>query len=58
MDSSAPLSILMMSISLALSRDCGRSARPAGQVWASGVIATSQNCKMQSAYTDVPIFLA
>ena len=32
-DFSAPLSILTISISLALSPDCGRSARPAGQAW-------------------------
>ena len=54
----ASLSILAMLISLALSPNRGRSARSAGQAWASGVIATSQNRNMRSAYTDVPIFLA
>ena len=57
-DSYAPLSILAMSISLALSPDCGRSARSASHARASGVIAKSQNRNMRSAYTDVPIFLA
>ena len=57
-DSSVPLSILTMSILLALSPDRGCSARPAYQAWVSGVIATSQNHNMRSAYTDVPIFLA
>ena len=49
--SSAPLSILAMSISLAISP-------PAGQARVSGVIPTSQNRNTRSAYTDVPIFLA
>ena len=57
-DSSAPLSILAMSISLALSPDCGHSATPAGQAWVSGVILTSQNRNTWSTYTDIPIFLA
>ena len=57
-DFSAPLSILTMLISLALSPDRRRSARPAGQARASGVIVTSQNRNMRSAYTDIPIFLA
>ena len=57
-DSSVPLSILAMLISLALSPDRGCSARPAGQAWVSGVIAMSQNRNMRSACTDVPIFLA
>ena len=45
-----------MSISLALSPDHGHSARPAGQILASGVIATSQNRNMQSAYTEFPFY--
>ena len=57
-DTSAPLGILTMSISLAPSPDRERSARPAIQAWASGMIATSQNHNMRSAYMDVPIFLA
>ena len=57
---SALLSILTMSISLALSTNHGRtrSARPASQARVSGVIATSQNRNMRSTCTDVPIFLA
>ena len=57
-DSYVPLSILATLISLAPSPDRGCSARPAGQARVSGVIATSQNHNMQSAYTDVPIFLS
>ena len=57
-DTSVPLSILAMSISLALSTDHGCSARPAGQAWVSGVIMMPQNHNVQNAYTDVPIFLA
>ena len=56
-DTSAPLSILAMLISLALSPDCGCSATLAGQARASGVIPTSQNHNTRNAYTDVPIFL-
>ena len=55
-DSSAMLSILAMSILLALSPDRGRSARPAGQAWVSGMIATSQNRNMRNAYTDASHF--
>ena len=32
--------------------------QPASQAQASGVFVMSQNCNMQSMYTDVPIFLA
>ena len=57
-DSSAPLSILAMSILLPLSPDRGHSATLASQARGSGVIATSQNRNTRSAYTDIPIFLA
>ena len=54
-ESFAPLSILAMSISLALSP---YRRWPAGQAQGSGMIATSQRRNMRSAYTNVPIFLA
>ena len=57
-DTSAPLTILAMSISLALLPNRGRSATSAGQAWVSGMIPTSQNHNTRSAYMDVPIFLA
>ena len=57
-DSSAPLSVLTMSILLALSPDRGRSATSAGQARGSGVIAMLQNRNTRSAYTDISIFLA
>ena len=55
---SALLSILVMSILLALLPNRGCSAIPAGQAQVSGVILTSQNHNTQSAYMDAPIFLA
>ena len=57
-DSSAPPSIAKTSILLAHLPDRGHSATPAGQTRASGMMTTSQNRNMWSAYTDVPIFLA
>ena len=50
-DSSVSLSILAMSISLALSPDRGCSPTSASQVRASGVVPTSQNRNMRSAYS-------
>ena len=57
-DTSAQLSILNFASSLARSRaQCYTSW--SHQAWVSGVIPTSQNHNnMQSAYMDVPIFLA